>query len=83
MNPYARAARFLLRIIALSLILIGGLYVAIELSRPLFAFHELGERHIEINKIVVALNALIFLAGVLLFLFSGKLANKIAQRLDE
>lgn len=71
MNPYKKAARFVLRVIAFGLLLIGGLNVTIELCR----------RH-EMNLAAVVLNSLAFLAGAVLFLFSGKLADKIADRLE-
>ncbi len=71
MNPYKKAARFVLRVIAFGLLLIGGLNVTIELFR----------RH-EMNLAAVVLNSLAFLAGAVLFLFSGKLADKIADRLE-
>ena len=71
MNPYKKAARFVLRVIAFGLLLIGGLNVTIELFR----------RH-EMNLAAVVLNSLVFLAGAVLFLFSGKLADKIADRLE-
>lgn len=71
MNPYKKAARFVLRVIAFGLFLIGGLNVTIELCR----------RH-EMNLAAVVLNSLAFFAGAVLFLFSGKLADKIADRLE-
>ncbi len=71
MNPYKKAARFVIRFIAFGLLLIGGLNVTIELFR----------RH-EMNLAAVVLNSLAFLAGAVLFLFSGKLADKIADRLE-
>lgn len=71
MNPYKKAARFVIRFIAFGLLLIGGLNVTIELCR----------RH-EMNLAAVVLNSLAFLAGAVLFLFSGKLADKIADRLE-
>lgn len=71
MNPYKKAARFVLRVIAFGLLLIGGLNVTIELFR----------RH-EMNLAAVVLNSLAFLAGAVLFLCSGKLADTIAERLD-
>lgn len=71
MNPYKKAARFVLRVIAFGLLLIGGLNVTIELFR----------RH-DMNLAAVVLNSFAFLAGAVLFLFSGKLADKIADRLE-
>jgi hypothetical protein len=82
MNPYAKAARFLLRLIATGLILIAGLNVGIELvgHRPPGG---LGERHFAISTARVVVNSLGFLAGVILFALSSRLAARLTSRLDE
>lgn len=71
MNPYKKAARFVIRVIAFGLLLIGGLNVTIEFFR----------RH-DLNPAAIILNSLAFLGGAVLFLCSGKLADKIADRLE-
>ncbi|MFM2294665.1 MAG: hypothetical protein RLZZ350_1078 [Verrucomicrobiota bacterium] len=76
MNPFAKAARLLLRLVAVGLILICGLNVTLELLR-----HR--AQHVEINRLKIILNAQLFFDGILLLIFSGKLADKLAQRLDE
>ena len=76
MNPYAKGARLLLRVIAAGLILIGGLDVAAEFLR-----HR--AQHVEVSLGKAILNSFVCLAGVILLFASGKLADKIAERLDE
>lgn len=76
MNPYAKGARLLLRLIAVGLVSIGGLNVWIEFLRH-------NRQHVELDLTKVILNSLLCLAGLVLLLTSGKLADKIAQRLDE
>lgn len=71
MNPYKKAARFVIRVIAFGLLLIGGLNVTIEFFR----------RH-DLNLATIVLNSLAFLAGAGLFCFSNRLADKIADRLE-
>ena len=76
MNPYAKAARLLLRLVAVGLILVCGLNLALEFIR-----HR--AQHAEVNQLKLIINAVLFVDGVVLLLFSGKLADKIARRMDE
>lgn len=76
MNPYAKAARLLLRLVAAGLVLIAALDIAAEYFRQ-------RAKNIPPSTSGIIMNALLALAGVILFFASGKLADKIAERLDE
>ena len=79
MNPFAKAARLLLRLVAVGLILVCGLLLLVELL-PLLRHHD---SPVVLNRFKIILIAVLFVDGVVLLFFSGKLADKIARRMDE
>ena len=68
-DPIQKAAQLLLRLVAAGLILIGGLMAALEVLA-----HR--AKQTEVNFLQVAAFGLLFLAGVLLFAASRKLAAR-------
>jgi hypothetical protein len=79
MNPFAQAARLLLRLVAVGLMLVCGLLLLVELL-PLLRHHD---SPVVLNWFKIILNALAALAGVVLLFTSGKLADQLARRVDE
>jgi hypothetical protein len=75
MNPYQKAARLLLWLVAMGMILIGGLLAAIELLN-----HRV--KGMDISAPKLALNSLIFVAGIVLFAVAGKIAVWFAEKID-
>lgn len=76
MNPYQKGAKLLLQVMALGLIIVGGLFGAIEL---------LGQRANSraLQLVPVIMGSAGFLAGVVLFLASAKIAARWTQDFDE
>jgi uncharacterized protein YhhL (DUF1145 family) len=79
MNPFAKAARLLLRLVAVGVILVCGLLILVELL-PLLRHHD---SPVVLNRFKIILNTVLFVDGILLLIFSGKLADKIASRMDQ
>ncbi len=75
MNPYAKGARLLLRLIAVGLVSIGGLNVWLEYLR-----HR--NQHVEIDTTKVIPNSIACLAGMILLFSSGKIAARITRYFD-
>lgn len=76
MNPYQKGAKLLLRVMALGMIIVGGMNVALELLR-----YRAHPGALSLPQIV--LGSIGFLAGVILFLASGKIAARWTQDFDE
>jgi len=75
-NPYDKAARLVIRLSASGLVLIGGLDLVLEFLR-----HRFQGTDLHVGTIVV--NSLVFLAGVVLFALTGRLAARLADYFDD
>ena len=76
MNPYAKGARLLLRLIAVGLASIGGLNAWIEYLR-----HR--NQQVELDTKKVILNLVVCLAGFILLFTSGIIAARLTRYFDE
>jgi O-antigen/teichoic acid export membrane protein len=76
MNPYQKGAKLLLRVMALGMIIVGGMNVALELLRQ-----RAHPGAFSLPQIV--LGSIGFLAGVILFAASAKIAARWTQDFDE
>ena len=75
MNPYRRAALFLIRLIAGGFLCIGVFY--------LFPDAVLLRAHRKVGALPVTGHCLIFIAGMILLLKSDSLARKLTEDFDE
>lgn len=76
MNPYFKAVCSVLRLVAAGLLVVGALLAGLE-----FLNHR--AKGVDLNLLKIAVNALVFLAGVVLFALAGKLAAHLTGETDE
>jgi hypothetical protein len=75
-NPFNKAARLILGLIASGLVLIGGLDIVTEVLR----WHIKGGG---LGIFKIAINSLVILAGLGILATMGRLAEKLADYFDE
>ena len=76
MNPIQKGVRMLLRLVAASMMLISGMLVGLE-----FLNHR--AKGVDISYVKVALNALVVIAGVVLFAASSNIAAQLTDAEEE
>lgn len=76
MNPYAKGAAMVLRLVALAMIALGGLNGLLEFARERF-----GKGEVSVARCV--LGGLLGLAGLILLFGSGALARRLTRNFDE
>lgn len=76
MNPYKKAAQFLIRLVAASLIIVGGMLAGLE-------FLNHCAKHVDVNLLKIAMDSFVFIAGVILFAVSSRLAARLTDESEE
>ena len=76
MNPYVKGAAMLVRLVALGLIILGGLNTWLEFMRERFGKGEVSPGR-------CALYGLLGLAGLVLLARSGAIARRLTRSFDE
>jgi hypothetical protein len=76
MNPYQKGAAMVLRLVALAMVILGGLNVLLEVTRE-----RMGKGEISAGRCV--LYGLLALAGFILIFASGALARRLTRDFDE
>ena len=76
MNPYAKGAAMLLRLVAMAMIVVGGLNAMLE-----FARERMGKGEVSVGRCI--LYGLLGLAGLILLSGSGALARRLTRNFDE
>ena len=76
MNPYRKGATLVLRLLALGIVVVGGLNVLLEFTRQ-----RLGKG--DVSTVRCVLYGLLCLAGFVLLFLSGALAKRLTEDFDE
>ena len=76
MNPYAKGVAMLLRLVALGMIVFGGLNAGLEFMRE-----RLGKGEASVSRCLMY--GLLGLMGLVLLFGSGALARRLTRDLDE
>ena len=76
MNSLQKGVRMLLRLVAFSMMLISGMLAGLE-----FLNHR--AKGVDISFVKVAVNVIVFIAGIVLFAASSKLAARLTDEEEE
>ena len=76
MNPYLKGTQFLFRLVAIGIMLIGGMMVGLE-------FLNLRAHGTHVSAVRVVLYSLSFIAGGVLFIISPSLSSRLTDEVAD